>query len=109
MCLISYHFNKLFEVELGSLKYFSRFIFRGSLIINAVIIKYVAVTLTKIKSTQRIIEIFIKEPSHFTRPKNELFLGIFHTTPVIDIHMILSELDKSTLEVYEKKNVNHFT
>ena len=26
--------------------------------------------------------------SHFTRPKNDLFLGIFHTTPIIDIHII---------------------
>ena len=44
-----------------------------------------------------------------TRPKNELFLGIFHTIPVKDIHMILFGLDKSTFEVCEKKNFIHFT
>ena len=32
-----------------------------------------------------------------------LFLGIFYTTPIIDIHMILFGLDKSTLKVYKKK------
>ena len=42
--------------------------------------------------------------SPFTRQKNELFLGIFHTTSIINIHMILFGLDKNTLEVYEKKN-----
>ena len=42
---------------------------------------------------------------HFIRPKNELFSGIFHTTPIIDIHMILFGLDKSTLKVYEKKKM----
>ena len=33
------------------------------------------------------------------------FFGIFHTTPIIDIHMILFGLDKSTLKVYEKKTL----
>ena len=51
----------------------------------------------------------IKGSSHFTRPKNELFFGIFHTTPIIDIHMILIGLDKSTLKVYEKKKFIHCT
>ena len=40
--------------------------------------------------------------SHFRRPKNELVLAIFHTTSIIDIHMILFGLDKSTLKLYEK-------
>ena len=40
----------------------------------------------------------LKGSFHFIRPKNELFLGIFHTTPIIDIHMILFGLDKSTLK-----------
>ena len=44
----------------------------------------------------------LKGSSHFTLPKNELFLGIFHKTSIIDIYMILFELDKSTLKVYEK-------
>ena len=43
--------------------------------------------------------------SQFTCPKNELFLGIFHTTPIIDIHIIIFGLDKSTLKVYERKKL----
>ena len=50
-----------------------------------------------------IISLRIKGSTRFIHPKNELFLGIFHTTPIIDIHMILFGFDKNTLKVYEKK------
>ena len=58
---------------------------------------------------ERFIRLLLKESSHFTHPKNELLFGIFHTTPTIDIHMILFGLDKSTLKVNEKTNFIHFT
>ena len=44
----------------------------------------------------------LKGSSHFTPSKNRFFkrLWIFHTTPIIDIYMILFGLDKSTLKGY---------
>ena len=41
-------------------------------------------------------------------PENELFLGIFRTTPIIDIRMILFGLDESIHKVYEKKIFFYF-
>ena len=58
---------------------------------------------TKFLEQSKKLKNVLKGSSHFTCPKNELFLGIFHTTPIIDIHMILSGLNKSSLKVYEEK------
>ena len=50
----------------------------------------------------------VSQKIEFTRPKNELLLGIFYTNSRIDIHMILFGLDKSTFKVYEKKKIDSF-